>query len=91
MLAEAAEVEHNLLCSYLYAAFSLRGKHEGLTAPEAETVARWRQLVVGVAVQEMGHLATVNNLMWPLAARRTSIAPISRYRRAITRRRLSCG
>jgi hypothetical protein len=63
MLAEAAEVEHNLLCSYLYAAFSLRRQHEGLSAPEADTVARWRELVVGVAVQEMGHLATVNNLI----------------------------
>ena len=63
LLAEAAEMEHNLLCSYLYAAFSLRREGEGLDAAEAATVGRWRKTIVGVAVEEMGHLATVNNLM----------------------------
>ena len=63
LLAEAAEMEHNLLCSYLYAAFSLRREGEGLDAAEAAAVGRWRKAIVGVAVEEMGHLATVNNLM----------------------------
>ena len=32
LLTEAAEVEHNILCSYLYTAFSIkRGVEEGLT------------------------------------------------------------
>ena len=32
-LYEAAELEHNLMCTYLYAAFSLRdGESEGLSA-----------------------------------------------------------
>lgn len=62
MLAEAAEMEHNLLCSYLYAAFSLRSDGEGLSPDEARAVKRWRRAIVSVAVQEMGHLATVNNL-----------------------------
>src|SRR5687767_15195111 len=36
VLTEAAEIEHNLLCSYLHAAFSLkRGIAEGLTPTEA--------------------------------------------------------
>lgn len=62
MLAEAAEMEHNLLCSYLYAAFSLRGQNEGLSAQEEAAVRGWRGTILSVAVEEMGHLATVNNL-----------------------------
>ena len=43
-LYEAAELEHNLMCTYLYAAFSLRsGTEEGLSAAEAEATARWRR------------------------------------------------
>ncbi len=64
LLTEAAEVEHNILCSYLYAAFSMKiGTKEGLTEREAEVVAQWRKIVLGVAVEEMGHLAIVNNLL----------------------------
>ena len=64
VLTEAAEIEHNLLCSYLYAAFSFkRGVEAGLTPREAPVVARWRKLVLSVAVEEMAHLALVNNLL----------------------------
>jgi len=43
-LCEAAELEHTLMCTYLYAAFSLKsGEAEGLSAAEAEAVARWRR------------------------------------------------
>jgi hypothetical protein len=64
LLTEAAEVEHNILCSYLYAAFSIkRGVEEGLTQLEAERVAQWRRTILEVAVEEMGHLAIVNNLL----------------------------
>src|SRR6516225_4173561 len=62
-LYEAAELEHNLMCTYLYAAFSLRdGKAEGLNEQEAAAVARWRRTIVGVAIEEMGHLAAVWNI-----------------------------
>jgi CDGSH-type Zn-finger protein/uncharacterized Fe-S cluster protein YjdI len=62
-LYEAAELEHNLMCSYLYAAFSLRdGVAEGLSENEAVSVARWRRAILGVAVEEMGHLAAVWNI-----------------------------
>lgn len=62
-LYEAAELEHNLMCTYLYAAFSLRsGPEEGLSDREAEAVARWRQELTRVAVEEMGHLAAVWNI-----------------------------
>jgi CDGSH-type Zn-finger protein/uncharacterized Fe-S cluster protein YjdI len=62
-LYEAAELEHNLMCTYLYAAFSLRsGEAEGLTAKEAEAVARWRKTILQIAIEEMGHLTAVWNI-----------------------------
>lgn len=62
-LYEAAELEHNLMCTYLYAAFSLRdGTAEGLTAAAAPVVARWRRDILGVAIEEMSHLAAVWNI-----------------------------
>ena len=62
-LYEAAELEHTLMCTYLYAAFSLRqGEAEGLTAGEATAVAGWRQSIIDVAIEEMGHLAGVWNI-----------------------------
>ncbi len=62
-LYEAAELEHNLMCTYLYAAFSLKdGEGEGLFAEEAAAVARWRRAILDVAIDEMGHLAAVWNI-----------------------------
>ena len=62
-LYEASELEHNLMCTYLYAAFSLRqGEAEGLSAEEAEAVARWRRTIMCVAIEEMGHLTAVWNI-----------------------------
>ncbi|HTT11350.1 MAG TPA: ferritin-like domain-containing protein [Burkholderiaceae bacterium] len=62
-LYEAAELEHNLMCTYLYAAFSLKsGEEEGLTAEEAAAVQRWRRVIGDVAVEEMSHLAAVWNI-----------------------------
>jgi CDGSH-type Zn-finger protein/uncharacterized Fe-S cluster protein YjdI len=63
MLYEAAELEHTLMCTYLYAAFSLRsGEAEGLSAGEAVAVAGWRRVLLQVAVEEMGHLTAVWNI-----------------------------
>jgi len=62
-LYEAAELEHNLMCTYLYAAFSLKdGEAEGLAAYEAAAVSRWRKVLIRVAVEEMQHLAAVWNI-----------------------------
>ena len=62
-LYEAAELEHNLMCTYLYAAFSLKdGEAEGLSAEEAVAVKRWRRVLIDVAVEEMGHLTAVWNI-----------------------------
>jgi CDGSH-type Zn-finger protein/uncharacterized Fe-S cluster protein YjdI len=61
-LYEAAELEHNLMCTYLYAAFSLRTDGEGLSPAEAKAVASWRQVILRVAIEEMGHLTAVWNI-----------------------------
>src|SRR5207253_11295786 len=64
MLCEAAELEHGIMCQYLFAAFSLKqGEDEGLSAAEVEAVRRWRGAVAHVATQEMLHLALVHNLL----------------------------
>jgi CDGSH-type Zn-finger protein/uncharacterized Fe-S cluster protein YjdI len=61
-LYEAAELEHNLMCTYLYAAFSLRDRNDGLSADEAAATARWRRTILEVATEEMGHLCAVWNI-----------------------------
>ena len=62
-LYEAAELEHNLMCTYLYAAFSLRDcEAEGLRATEVEAVRRWHSELIKVSIEEMGHLTAVWNI-----------------------------
>ncbi len=57
LLAEAAAIEHNLMCCYLYAAWSLkRGTRDGLTEKQAEAVNRWKRAIISVAIEEMTHL-----------------------------------
>lgn len=64
MLLEAAELEHMIMCQYLFAEFSLKnGIDDGLTQEQAETVDRWRKVISGIAVEEMLHLALVYNLL----------------------------
>jgi CDGSH-type Zn-finger protein/uncharacterized Fe-S cluster protein YjdI len=62
-LYEAAELEHCLMCTYLYAAFSLKcSVDEGVTAEQLEAVKRWRSVILQVATEEMGHLLAVWNI-----------------------------
>lgn len=62
-LYEAAELEHNLMCTYLYAAFSLKdGETEGLSALEAAAVTAWRRTIIDIAIEEMSHLTAVWNI-----------------------------
>src|SRR5262245_59814195 len=64
MLCEAAELEHGIMCQYLFAAFSLKQREdEGLTADALEAVLRWRTAIAHVATEEMLHLALVQNLL----------------------------
>src|SRR3954468_21622152 len=61
LLTIAAQIEHSLMVQYLYAAYSLGGSQ----TPEDQRgrVAAWRQVILGIAKEEMGHLATVQNVL----------------------------
>jgi CDGSH-type Zn-finger protein len=69
MLCEAAELEHGIMCQYLFAAFSLKQREdEGLTADELDAVTRWRRKIAHVATEEMLHLALVHNVLSAIGA-----------------------
>jgi hypothetical protein len=69
LLREAAELEHTILCEYLFAAFSLKqSTSEGLTAEQLAAVDRWRDVILTVAKQEMLHLTLVQNLLTAIGA-----------------------
>jgi hypothetical protein len=69
MLCEAAELEHGIMCQYLFAAFSLKqAAGEGLSEAELPAVRRWRKVISHVATQEMLHLALVQNLLSAVGA-----------------------
>lgn len=67
-LHEAAELEHNLMCCYLYAAFSLKRVDARWSPEEAAAVKRWYGQIQSVAMEEMGHLCIVANIMTALGA-----------------------
>ena len=66
LLTVAAQIEHSLMVQYLYAAFSLGGPQVPLRYQD--DVAAWRQMILGIAKEEMGHLATVQNVLRFLGA-----------------------
>lgn len=64
LLSEAAEFEHSVMCTYLYAMWSLkRDIGEGVTAEELAAIERWRGSLRQVALEEMLHLSLVNNIL----------------------------
>lgn len=75
LLCEASELEHLIMCEYLFAAFSLKESvEEGLTPKQLDMVRRWERVIAGVAVQEMLHLAQASNLL-------TAIGGMPHFRR----------
>src|SRR6201991_4518128 len=69
MLYEAAELEHGIMCQYLFAAYSLKQREdEGLTAEELDAATRWRRTIAHVATEEMLHLALVQNVLSAIGA-----------------------
>ena len=66
LLTIAAQIEHSLMVQCLYAAYSLGGPQ--VPEKDQNTVAGWRQLILGIAKEEMGHLATVQNALRFLGA-----------------------
>jgi Ferritin-like len=66
LLTIAAQIEHSLMVQYLYAGYSLGGAH--VPTQHHDEVAAWRQLILGIAKEEMGHLITVQNALRFLGA-----------------------
>jgi hypothetical protein len=64
LLTEAAELEHALMCQYLYAALSMKRRvEEGVTWQQLELMRRWEASIMLVSRQEMEHLGLVCNLL----------------------------
>src|SRR3954467_3061482 len=66
LLTIAAQIEHSLMVQYLYAGYSLGGPQ--VPKQHHNEVAAWRQLILGIAKEEMGHLITVQNALRFLGA-----------------------
>lgn len=56
LLRSAAEIEHALMVQYLYAAYAISDE-------SGDGIENYRAKIMRVAIQEMGHLATVQNLL----------------------------
>jgi hypothetical protein len=64
LLSQGAELEHALMCQYLYAAFSLKDTAgPGLRDDQVAAVERWRRMILAIAGEEMLHWAVVQNLL----------------------------
>ena len=59
LLHVAAEIEHSLMVQYLYAAYSLSDDVRARV---------WREIILGIAKEEMGHLITVQNVLRAIGA-----------------------
>src|SRR5262249_8029446 len=69
LLGQACEIEHGLMCEYLYAQFSLkRALGEGLTEGQLARVQAWEKALIGVIKQEMLHLALATNILTAIGA-----------------------
>jgi Ferritin-like len=69
LLGQACELEHGLMCEYLYAQFSLkRGLDEGLTEGQLARVRAWERALISVIKQEMLHLALATNILTAMGA-----------------------
>ncbi len=64
LLQEACILEHQFMCQYLYAAFSLKkGPDSTCSAAEFEHVRRWASTLYMIARQEMEHLSVANSIL----------------------------
>src|SRR5260370_21747152 len=69
LLGEACEIEHGVMCEYLYAQFSLkRTVAEGLTPEQLARVQAWEATLIDVIKQEMLHLALATNILTAVGA-----------------------
>jgi hypothetical protein len=56
-----AEIEHSLMVQYLYAAYSLGGPQ--VPQEHRAMIHGWREVILGIAKEEMGHLLSVQNIL----------------------------
>jgi hypothetical protein len=69
LLGEASEIEHGLLCEYLYAQFSLkRSVDEGVSQEQLVRIQAWELTMIDVIKQEMLHLALATNILTAVGA-----------------------
>ena len=69
LLTEAAEIEHGLMCTYLYAGWSLkRSLDEAVTPEQLGAIDQWRRTIRSVAMEEMVHLSMVNNMLMSIGS-----------------------
>jgi hypothetical protein len=68
LLAEACQLEHMIMCQYLFAEWTLKDKSDGLTDEQSQAIERWRGVLRGIAIEEMLHLALVANVMSSIGA-----------------------
>ncbi len=69
LLSEAAEFEHSVMCSYLFTMWTLKSDvAEGVSATELAAIEGWRASIRQVALEEMLHLALVNNILAAIGA-----------------------
>jgi hypothetical protein len=63
-ITEAAMLEQQFMCQYLYAAFSLKKQPDATCSPaQLEFVRRWASQIYMIARQEMEHLSIANSLL----------------------------
>ena len=64
LLTEAAELEHGIMCCYLFAAFSMkRSVEEGISEEQLGFIRRWRRTILQISIEEMLHMCLACNLL----------------------------
>lgn len=61
-----AEIEHGLMLQYLYSAYSI-GNPE-LSEKHQQIVSGWKNIITGIAKEEMGHFISVQNVLKVIGA-----------------------
>jgi hypothetical protein len=64
LLKEASEIEHSLMIQYIFAAYSLKPAYRSLVGPPVPS----SDSLMGIAIEEMQHLAAVNKLLVALGS-----------------------
>ncbi len=64
LLTEAAELEHGVMCLYLFASFRIKREvEEGVSEEQLGIIRRWRGTILQIAIQEMVHMSLACNLL----------------------------